>query len=100
MNYSSIKTVFCQSKKGDGGFPFERELTQVSVICDDKGRLFMQVYEENCFAENNGRPVTTIKDYAYPISDKDIITEENWEAYLIKNYADRIELQQNSYQGV
>ena len=95
--YVTEKTILSEQIK-TGSFSFEMENTEVSIILDDCGKHYMRVYKKVCSAENNGRPVTTISDYCYPIETSDGVTAANWKEYA--HFLDRIELQLISYEGV
>lgn len=95
--YVTVKTILSEQKK-TGSFSFDIKNTEVSIILDDCGKHYMRVYEKVCCAENNGRPVTTISDYCYPIETSDGVTAANWKEYA--HLKDRIKLQHISYEGV
>lgn len=97
MNYVTVKTILSEKKK-TGSYSFEMKKTEVSIIRDESGAHFMRVYEKECSAENNGRPVTTIRDYCYPIDEPDAVNVANWEKYA--RFRCRMELQFTSYGGV
>lgn len=78
--YVTEKTILSEQIK-TGSFSFEMENTEVSIILDDRGKHYMRVYKKVCSAENNGRPVTTISDYCYPIETSDGVTAANWKEY-------------------
>lgn len=95
--YVTEKTILSEQKK-TGSFSFEMKNTEVSIILDNCGKHYMRVYVKDCCAENNGRPVTTISDYCYPIDTSDGVTAANWKEHA--HIMDRIELQLISYEGV
>ena len=97
MHYATVKIILSEQKKTDP-FSFETKNTEVSIICADDGKHYMRVYEKACSAENNGLPVTTIKDYCYPIDDMGAVTAENWKNFA--RFKDAIVLQLTSYEGI
>lgn len=97
FHYKTEKIILNEQIK-DGSFSFEGVHTEVSIIYDDCGKHYMRVYRKGCSAESNGRPVTTIEDYCYPIDPSDDVTAENWKKYAC--FLSRIALETKSYYGV
>lgn len=58
----------------------------------------MRVYEKACDAEANGRPITSIQDYCYPIKDVDVVNTDNWKQYA--DFVNAIQLEVKSLNGV
>ena len=97
--YKTLKVI---EKKYDnhGGFSFEYSDSEVSIVKDRKGMKFLRVYKKECTSEGNGRPVTTVSDDLYPITDSEDVTAQNWKKVMISHYSDGISLKHESYSGV
>ena len=95
--FVTVKTIMSEQKK-TGSFSFEMKNTKVSIIRDDCEKYYLRVYEKVCSAEGNGRPVTTIRDYCYPIEEPDSVTVARWKEYV--RFKDGIKLQLTVYDGI
>ena len=99
MTFEEVRTILESEKREEFGFGAEGERRIVSIVCDEEGKYYVRVYEERCATENNGRPVTTIKDMCYPIESPESVTEENWQEFCMFRMP-HIELCRKSYVGV
>jgi len=73
--YVFVKTI-SEKQEYEGGF--EYSIQEVSLIKNDKGDVFLRVYENICSSEANGRPCTYEKDSCYPVKGQKHIRESNW----------------------
>ncbi len=89
--YKTI-TIIEQTHNNSGGFSFEYSDTEVAIIKDDKGKRYLRVYKKGCAAEGNGRPVTTISDDCYPLTDVEDVTSLNWKKVMLNHFNEEISL--------
>ena len=100
MKYKTISTIEKKHKGSSSCFSFEYSDTEVGIIEDDKGMRYLRVYQKECAAEANGRPITNIRDDCYPLTDADNVTQQNWKRIMISHFAEEIRLGYESYCGV
>ncbi len=89
--YKTI-TIIEQTHNNFGGFSFEYSDTEVAIIKDDKGKRYLRVYKKECAAEGNGRPVTTISDDCYLLTDVEDVTPQNWKKVMLSHFNEEISL--------
>ena len=99
MEYRVIRNIFNQTNT-DGGFSFEETVTRVDIIKYKDKACFLRIYEKKCYAEDNGKPITEICDYAYPIESVEQVTAKDWKEIRIDRFSERIELQHSFFDGV
>ncbi|WP_026489927.1 hypothetical protein [Butyrivibrio sp. XBB1001] len=97
--YKTITTIE-QTHNNPGGFSFEYLDTEVTIVKDDKGKRYLRVYKKECTAEGNGRPITTLNDDCYPLTNNEEVTPQNWKKVMLSHLSEAISLSYDSYSGV
>lgn len=99
-NFKTVNTIINNRKQEAGNYTFEYDELQVSTIKDTSNNYYMRVLHKSCSAENNGRPVTCIRDDCYPIDKNTNVTVDNWKKIRFNCIDKEITLESRSYSGV